>query len=243
MGRTRERERERERGETTTADPRAGLPEEPIAMHKSIHRLRKDTSGKCCLPYHKRNGRLSYAAAKYGHFAVSKALAGATSSRVCTCRGCQLRVAASAKETGPCSCCNNCPKAQQRDVLAFASPGGPGQEVNTTVVKEAEVVTSRVSGGGAGAFHKPSEKNSFVLAHIPFYRGIKNVQVREREPRAEEVPAPLHLPPAVHPVPDRGVGGGRTNIFCFFWNPRERESTTILFFFLRVCNNEEIHSA
>ena len=169
----REREREGE-GKTTTADPRAGLPEEPIAMHKSIHRLRKDTSGKCCLPYHKRNGRLSYAAAKYGHVAVSKALAGATSSRVCTCRGCQLRVAASAKETGPCSCCNNCPKAQQRDVLAFASPGGPEQEVNTTVVKEAEVVTSRVSGGGAGAFHKPSEKNSFVLAHIPFYRGIKN---------------------------------------------------------------------
>merc|ERR1711907_736984 len=89
-----EREREREgEGKTTTADPRAGLPEEPIVMHKSIHRLRKDTSGKCCLPYHKRNGRLSYAAAKYGHFAVSKALAGATSSRVCTCRGCQLRVA------------------------------------------------------------------------------------------------------------------------------------------------------
>merc|ERR1711907_867513 len=62
MGRTREREREGE-GKTTTADPRAGLPEEPIAMHKSIHRLRKDTSGKCCLPYNKRNGRLSYAAA------------------------------------------------------------------------------------------------------------------------------------------------------------------------------------
>merc|ERR1711907_63587 len=61
-------------------------------------------------------------------------------------------------------------------------------------------------------------------------RNQERVQVREREPRAEEVPAPLHLPPAVHPVPDRGVGGGRTNIFCFF-GTTERESATILFFF------------